>query len=384
MELFGAKRDVRMSKADYYDLLGVNKGADDATLKKAYRKLAMQYHPDKNPGDTVAESKFKELSEAYDVLKDPEKRAAYDRYGHSAFEGGMGGGGGEPFDFGDIFEEFFGRGGRSGGGSGRRGAARGADLRYNLEVSLEDVFNGKSEEISITTAQTCGICRGTGSAKGSSPDVCTTCNGSGKLRASQGFFMVERTCHACSGRGQTITNPCGTCSGAGRINKEKTLKISIPKGVEEGTRIRLSGEGEAGTQGAPAGDLYIFISIAPHRFFKRDGDMLYCRVPIPMASAVLGGTVEVPTIGGSRARVKIPEGTQTGKKIRLKGKGMPELNGGFVGDMLIETVVETPVNLSKKQRQLMEDFASESGDTVSPQSAGFFSKVKEIWDDLTE
>ena len=378
-----------MAKQDYYELLGVDKGADEKALKSAFRKLAMQYHPDRNPGDEAAEAKFKQINEAYDVLKDPEKRAAYDRYGHAAFEGGgpgAGGAGGGGFsDFGDIFEEFFGDafGGRR-GGRRRGGPQRGDDLRYNLEISLEDAFNGKKEEIEIAKSETCGTCGGSGAEPGSSPVTCETCRGAGKVRTSQGFFMVERTCPTCGGTGQIIKNPCKACNGAGRIQKKKKLSVTIPKGVEDGTRIRLSGEGEAGPRGGPAGDLYIFISVKPHPLFKRDADMLYCQVPIPMAKATLGGEIEVPTIAGKRARIKIPTGTQTGKQFRLKGKGMPELNGGFVGDMIIEAVVETPVNLSKRQRELMEEFASEAGDEVSPRTEGFFARVKDFWDDLTE
>lgn len=378
-----------MAKQDYYELLGVGKDADASTLKKAFRKKAMEFHPDRNPDNPEAEKKFKEFGEAYDVLKDPEKRAAYDRYGHAAFENGMGGPGGGAgaggFDFSDVFEEFFGDfmggGGRRGG---RRGPARGADLRFNMEISLEDAYNGKSDQITIPTSVSCDPCSGSGAEPGSSPEVCGTCGGAGKVRANQGFFMVERTCPTCKGNGQIITNPCKVCRGAGKVQKEKTLQVKIPKGVEEGTRIRLSGEGEAGARGAAPGDLYIFLSLKPHPIFKRDAEMLFCQVPIPMATATLGGNLEVPTIEGKRARMKIPAGTQSGRQFRLKGKGMPELNGGYVGDMIIETQVETPVNLTKRQKELMQEFAEEGGNEVSPQSEGFFTKVKELWDDLTE
>lgn len=379
-----------MAKQDYYELLGVGKDADEGTLKKAFRKKAMEFHPDRNPDNPEAEKKFKEYGEAYDVLKDPEKRAAYDRYGHAAFENGMGGPGGGAgaggFDFSDVFEEFFGdfMGGGGGRRGGRRGPARGSDLRFNMEISLEEAFHGKTEQITIPTSVSCEPCSGSGAEPGSSPEVCDTCGGAGKVRASQGFFMVERTCPRCHGNGQIIVNPCKTCRGAGKVQKEKTLQVKVPKGVEEGTRIRLSGEGEAGGRGAPSGDLYIFLSIKPHGLFKRDADMLFCQVPIPMATATLGGQIEVPTIEGKRARIKVPEGTQSGRQFRLKGKGMPELNGGFVGDMIIETIVETPVNLTKRQRELLEEFAEEGGDSVSPRSDGFFTKVKELWDDLTE
>jgi len=378
-----------MSKQDYYELLGVEKGADEGTLKKAFRKAAMQYHPDRNPGDKEAEKKFKEMGEAYDVLKDPEKRAAYDRYGHAAFEGGMGGGrqGQGGFDFSDVFEEFFGDFMGGGGGGRRRGGAqagRGSDMRFNMEITLEEAFAGKSDKITVPTSVACDPCGGSGAEPGSKPEVCDTCGGHGKVRASQGFFMVERTCPKCQGTGSVIKNPCKTCRGAGKVNKEKTLQVKIPQGVEEGTRIRLSGEGEAGVRGGPSGDLYIFLSIKPHPLFKRDGDMLYCQVPIPMATATLGGQIEVPTIGSGRARIKIPAGTQSGRQFRLRSKGMPELNGGFVGDMIIETSVETPVNLTKRQRELIEEFAAEGGDNISPRSEGFFSKVKDLWEDLTE
>ncbi len=380
-----------MSKADYYELLGVSKDVDEKALKSAFRKAAMQYHPDRNPGDAEAEKKFKEIGEAYEVLKDPEKRAAYDRYGHAAFEGGMGGPGGghhggAGFDFSDVFEEFFGDF-MGGGGRRRRGGGgpgRGSDLRFNMEITLEDAYRGKEDKIKVPTSVACEPCGGSGAEPGSKPEVCDTCGGAGKVRASQGFFMVERTCPKCQGNGSTITNPCKSCSGAGRVRKEKTLQVKIPKGVEEGTRIRLAGEGEAGSRGGPSGDLYIFLTIKPHALFKRDGDMLYCQVPIPMTTATLGGHIEVPTIEGKRARIKIPEGTQSGRQFRLKGKGMPELNGGFVGDMIVEMNVETPTNLNKKQRELLEEFAKEGGDTISPRSEGFFSKVKDLWDDLTE
>lgn len=383
-----------MSKKDFYELLGVDKNADDKALKSAYRKKAMKYHPDRNPDDAEAEAKFKEVNEAYDVLKDADKRAAYDQYGHAAFEGGMGGQGGPGgmggagFDFGDIFEEFFGGGGGMGGGGRRRrgpggqSAQRGADLRYDMEITLEEAFTGKSEQITVPTSESCGDCNGSGAEKGSAPEVCGTCGGHGKVRASQGFFMVERTCHTCGGQGMTIKNPCRTCSGAGRVQKEKTLEVSVPKGVEDGTRLRIGGSGEAGVRGGPPGDLYIFLSVKSHPIFKRDGEMLYCQVPLPMTTAALGGKIEVPTIGGGRVSVKVPAGTQSGRQFRLRGKGMPALNsGGYVGDMILEAAVETPTNLSKKQRELLEEFAAEGGDSVSPQTKGFFDKVKDIFAD---
>lgn len=382
-----------MAKQDYYELLGVDREADAAALKKAFRKLAMQYHPDRNPDNAEAEQKFKELNEAYDVLKDPEKRAAYDRFGHAAFEGGMGGPGGGAgpgggFDFSDVFEEFFGDfmggGGRGRGGRQRGGAGRGADLRFNLEISLEDAYHGKTEKITVPTSVVCETCNGSGAEPGTSPEVCDTCGGAGKIRTSQGFFMVERTCPKCRGAGHIIVNPCKTCGGAGRVQKTQNLQVKIPQGVEDGTRIRLAGKGEAGLHGGPSGDLYVFLTVRPHAIFQRDADMLYCQVPIPMTTAALGGQIDVPTIAGARVRVKIPPGTQSGKQFRLRGKGMPELNGGYTGDMLIEASVETPVNLSKKQKELLEEFAGEGGDSVSPRSEGFFQKVKDLWDDLTE
>ena len=385
-----------MSKQDYYDVLGVDRGADAASLKKAYRKAAMQHHPDKNPGNKEAEAKFKTLSEAYDVLKDADKRAAYDRYGHDAFEqggmGGRGGMGGGPggFDFADVFEEFFGdmmggrgRGGRGGRG-GQTGPQRGGDIRFNLQVTLEEAFTGKTESITVPTSEVCKPCDGTGADEGSSPETCDMCGGHGKVRTSQGFFTVERTCPSCNGAGQVISSPCGDCGGAGRVEAKKNLSVKIPAGVEEGTRIRLSGEGEAGARGGPAGDLYIFMSVSPHPLFQRDGEMLFCAVPVPMVKATLGGEMDIPTVDGRRTLLKIPAGTQSGHQFRLRGKGMPSLNGSMSGDMIIEANVETPVNLTKKQREILEAFAKEGGDKINPQHAGFFAKVKDIWDELKD
>jgi molecular chaperone DnaJ len=376
-----------VSKRDYYEVLEVSKGVDEASLKKAFRKKAMAFHPDRNQGDDSAEQKFKEVNEAYDVLKDTNKRAAYDRYGHAAFEGGMGGpqgGAGGGFDFSDVFEEFFGDFMGGGGQRRRGGGARGADLQYNLEISLENAFSGKSEKINVSASDQCGSCNGSGADKGTSPEVCDTCGGHGKVRTSQGFFMVERPCPSCHGSGRLIKTPCKPCGGAGRVKKNRTLEVKIPAGVEDGTRIRLTGKGEAGVRGAGPGDLYIFISLKPHQIFKRDGTHLYFQVPIPMTTASLGGQIEVPTIAGVRARIKIPAGTQSGRQFRLKGKGMPELNGGYVGDMILETAVETPVNMSKRQKEILEEFAAEGGNKVSPRSEGFFTKVKELWEDLTD
>ncbi|MAI49248.1 MAG: molecular chaperone DnaJ [Rhodospirillaceae bacterium] len=381
-----------MAKTDYYETLGVKRDADGSALKSAYRKLAMKYHPDRNPDDAAAEAKFKEANEAYDVLKDVEKRAAYDQYGHAAFENGGPSQGGGGFGFGggggfaDIFDEMFGDFG--GGGRSQGGTTHGADLRYNMQISLEDAYNGRETHIRVPTAVSCEDCNGTGAAKGSRPSTCGTCHGRGKVRAQQGFFTIERTCPTCNGAGQVIENPCSSCSGTGRVRKEKKLKVSIPAGVQDGTRIRLSGEGEAGSMGGQAGDLYIFVAVAPHRMFQRDSADLHLRVPIPMATAAMGGSVEVPTIEGKRAKVTVPKGTQSGHQFRLRNKGMSVLRSQARGDMYIDVNVETPVNLSKRQEELLREFAGEKPakgqTTTSPESEGFFSRVKELWDDLTD
>jgi len=383
-----------MSKRDYYEVLGVGRDADEDALKKAYRKLAMQWHPDRNQGNAEAEAKFKELNEAYDVLKDTEKRAAYDRFGHAAFEqggpgGGGFGGGGSPFGgaFEDIFEEMFGRFG-GGGGRGQRGGAtgRGADLRTQVEISLEEAFAGTKTNIRIPTSVSCEACKGTGAEGGSSAGVqtCGTCGGQGKVRAQQGFFLIERTCPTCGGSGRIIKNPCKICHGAGRVQRERTLNVTVPPGVEDGTRIRLAGEGEAGLRGAPAGDLYVDIAIRPHPIFQRDGANIFIRVPLRMTQAALGGHVEVPSIDGGRARVTIPPGTQTGDQFRMRGKGFSVLRSGARGDMYVQVSVETPQNLSPKQRELLEQFEAEAAENArsSPESEGFFAKVKEFWDGL--
>ena len=380
-----------MAKNDFYETLGVERGADDDELKKAYRKLAMKYHPDRNPGDAKAEKSFKDVNEAYEILKDAEKRAAYDRFGHAAFEqGGAGGGRGGASGFGggfsDIFDEMFGDyGGGRGGRGGGAPAGNGSDLRFNMEVSLEDAYNGKQTEIRVPTSAPCDTCDGSGSEGGAAPSTCGSCQGHGRVRAQQGFFTVERTCPTCQGTGELIKHPCKVCAGDGRVHKEKTLSVNIPAGVEEGTRIRLSGEGEAGLRGAQAGDLYIFLSIKSHRIFQRDGADIHCRVPIPMTKATLGGTIEVPTVEGKMARVTIPSGTPTGHQFRLRDKGMTILRSKARGDMFIQAFIETPVNLTKRQKELLKEFGDESPeDTTSPQSHGFFSKVKEIWEDLKE
>jgi molecular chaperone DnaJ len=374
-----------MSKRDYYEVLGVGRDADEAALKSAFRKLAMQHHPDRNPGDKEAELKFKELNEAYQVLSDPQKRQAYNQFGHRAFENGGGGGQGPGgADFGDfmsdIFESFFGQGG--GRQRGQGGRERGADLRYNLEITLEEAFQGKAASIRVPTAITCEACNGSGAKPGSKPRQCPTCGGYGRVRASQGFFSIERTCPTCNGRGEIIDDPCKACGGAGRVTREKTLSVNVPSGVEDGTRIRLAGEGEGGLKGGPAGDLYIFLSVKPHPIFQRDGSDLFCRVPISMTKAALGGEVEVVTLDGTKTLVKIPEGTQTGKQFRLKRKGMPVLRSSDVGDLYIQVNVETPQKLTRRQRDLLAEFEKESSGETHPESAGFFGRMKEFFDGL--
>ncbi|MFD1342656.1 molecular chaperone DnaJ [Litorisediminicola beolgyonensis] len=381
-----------MSKRDYYDVLGIKKGASAEEIKKAYRQKAKELHPDRNADNPEAESQFKEANEAYEVLKDADKKAAYDRFGHSAFEGGMGGGGGRPGGgfgggqgdfasaFSDVFDDLFGDF-MGGGRGGRSRAARGADLRYNLRVTLEEAYGGLQKTITVPTSVQCGSCSGSGSEGGAEPTTCPTCSGMGKVRATQGFFTVERTCPTCSGLGQIIKNPCSTCGGNGRVQKERALSVNIPAGVETGTRIRLAGEGEAGMRGGPPGDLYIFIEVTPHKIFERDGTELHCRVPVSMTAAALGGDIEVPTIDGGRSRVKIPAGSQSGRQMRLRGKGMPALRGGTAGDMFIELAVETPVNLTTKQKELLREFEALSEDN-NPESKSFFSSVKSFWDSM--
>ena len=379
-----------MAKRDYYEVLGVSKGASADEIKKGYRKKAKELHPDRNADNPNAEAQFKEANEAYDVLKDADKKAAYDRFGHAAFEGGMGGGGRPGGGFGggqqdftdafsDMFGDLFGDFGRGGGG-GRR-AARGSDLRYNLRIDLEEAFAGMQKSINVPTSVSCNACNGTGAEGGSEPTTCPTCSGMGKVRAQQGFFTVERTCPTCSGLGQIIKDPCKVCAGAGRVEKDRALSVNIPAGVETGTRIRLAGEGEAGMRGGPAGDLYIFIEVKEHKLFERDGTNLFCRVPVSMGTAALGGSIEVPTIDGGRGRVQIPAGSQSGRQMRLRSKGMPALRGSGTGDMFIELAVETPVNLTARQKELLREFEDLSEEN-NPESSSFFSSVKSFWDSM--
>jgi molecular chaperone DnaJ len=367
------------TKTCYYETLEVERSVDEAGLKSAFRKLAMKWHPDKNPGDPSCEHKFKEISEAYEILKDGQKRAAYDRYGHAAFEQGNGAahgfGAGFASSFSDIFEDLFGMSARG----GRGGRERGADLRYNMEITLEEAFQGKTAQIQIPVAVTCEPCSGTGAKAGTKPKACSMCGGAGHVRQAQGFFTLERTCPGCQGRGQMIESPCPACAGQGRVQKDRSLSVNIPPGVEDGTRIRLAGEGEAGIQGGPAGDLYIFLSLASHQFFQRDGADLHCRVPVSMVAAAVGGEFEVPTIDKGKTRVKIPAGTQSGRRFRIAGKGMPVLRSRQMGDMYVQVVVETPQNLTKKQKELLAEFEKLSSGETQPEAAGFFKMVKDFF-----
>lgn len=384
-----------MAKRDYYEVLGVKRNATEQELKSAYRVMAKEFHPDRNAGNKDAELKFKEVNEAYEALKDPQKRAAYDQFGHAAFEGGMGGGRGGGPGFGpdfassmsDIFDDLFGEfmgGRRGGGGQGQRrggtGRERGADLRYNLEITLGEAFTGKTAQIRVPASVSCETCTGTGAKPGTKAKTCASCGGMGKVRASQGFFTIERTCPTCQGRGEMIDDPCSNCSGSGRVTKERTLSVNIPAGVEDGTRIRLASEGEAGLRGGPAGDLYIFLSIKQHEFFQRDGSDIFCKVPIAMTTAALGGQIDVPTLEGVSTRVKVPEGTESGKQFRLKGKGMPVLRAKVTGDMYIQVDVETPKNLTRRQRELLEEFEKTTNKDNSPESEGFFGRVKDFFE----
>lgn len=372
-----------MSKRDYYEVLGVEKAADEKEIKKAYRRVAMKYHPDRNPDDPDADEKFKEATEAYDVLMNSEKRAAYDRFGHSGVDPGMGGGGfgGGSFSdiFGDVFGDIFG-----GGGRGRGGPQRGSDLRYTLDISLEDAVRGTTVEIKVPTLASCDECDGSGARKGSAPVSCSTCGGIGQVRMQQGFFQVQQTCPTCRGRGKMISDPCPKCRGQGRVEKSKTLSVKVPPGVDTGDRIRLSGEGEAGPDGGPPGDLFVQMSVRQHPIFERDGKNLYCEVPITFVAAALGGELEVPTLDG-RVKLKIPAETQTGKLFRLRGKGVKPVRGGTVGDLLCRAVVETPVNLNKKQKELLKEFQEslgQGGDAQSPRQTSWFEGVKAFFDDM--
>jgi molecular chaperone DnaJ len=372
-----------MSERSYYEVLGVGKDADEKALKSAFRKKAMEYHPDRNQGCAVSEGKFKELSEAYETLCDPQKRAIYDRFGKAGLNGAAGAAGAagaRPEDifrdvFGDVFSEFFG-----GQRQGRGGPARGADLRYDYEVSLEEAFHGKAAEITVPATEKCEPCGGSGAEPGTHPETCTACAGQGRVRVQQGFFTMERTCGRCQGSGNVIKTPCRVCGWRGNVRRERTLSINIPAGIEDGQRIRLAGEGEPGARSGPKGDLYIFVSVKEHEIFERDGQTLFARTPVAMCTAALGGDIEMPTIDGGRMRVAIPEGAQTGKRMRLKGKGMPTLRGGANGDLVVELFVETPSHLSPRQKELLKEFASECSDRCHPESHGFFDKVKRFFD----
>ncbi|MGF1545416.1 MAG: molecular chaperone DnaJ [Parvularculaceae bacterium] len=377
---------------DYYSTLGVGRDADDAAVKAAFRKMAMQHHPDRNQDDPSAEQKFKELNEAYEVLSDPQKRAAYDRFGHDAFQnggfqngagGGFGGGFSGAGGFSDIFEDLFSdfMGGRSDRG---RGPGRGADLKYGLDISLSDAFAGKKATITVPGSVACETCDGSGAKPGAGPTTCQTCRGAGRVRFTQGFFTMERHCPDCGGEGRVISDPCADCGGQGRVRKERTLSVDIPAGIESGTRIRLAGEGEAGPRGGPEGDLYIFVQITDNEIFERDGADLYCAVPVPMTTAALGGDVEAPPIDGGRVKISVPEGTQTSKRFRVRGKGMTRLNQKGRGDMFFEIGVETPVGLTARQKELLREFCAEGGEDACPQSRGFFKKARAFWDNVTD
>ncbi len=377
-----------MSKRDYYEVLGVERGASEDDLKKAYRRLAMKYHPDRNPDDADAEEKFKEASEAYEILTDPEKRQAYDQFGHAGVDPSQGGAGGFGFEgnFGDIFGDVFGDifGGGRGGGRGANGVSRGSDLRYNMQLDLEQAVSGDTVEVRIPVLATCEDCDGTGAAPGTSPTTCPDCHGSGQIRVSQGFFSLQQTCPRCRGTGRIITDPCRTCGGAGRVERSKTLSVKIPAGVDTGDRIRLTGEGEAGMNGGPPGDLYVQIDVREHPIFVRDGRNLYCEVPISMVDAALGGELEVPTLDG-RVKLKIPAETQTGKMFRLRGKGVSQVRGSGVGDLLCKVVVETPVKLTERQKELLQELKASLDENAkhSPREKSWFDGVKNFFDGLT-
>ena len=374
-----------MAKRDFYDVLGVNKSASPEELKSAYRKLAVKYHPDKNPNDKVAEDKFKEASEAYGILSDQEKKQNYDNFGHAAFEsgggrqsGGFGGFGGA--DFSDIFEDFFGDFGGGGRSRGRRSSSnRGSDLRYDLSITLKEAFDGKKQDIKFSTTEKCNTCKGNGSKPGSSPDRCSACGGNGKIRSNQGFFTVQQTCPQCAGSGEEITSPCSDCNGQGSKQTSKKISVTIPKGVDDGTRIRLAGKGEAGTKGGASGDLYLFINVHSHDLFKRSDENLFFEFPISIADAALGTTIEIPTIDGGKAKIKIPDGTQNGKQFRLKGKGMPYMRGSGNGDLYVQVNTEVPISLNKDQKELLEKFREIENEKSNPSIKKFFQKAKSFW-----
>ena len=377
-----------MAKRDYYDILGVDKGADEKVLKSAFRKKAMGCHPDRHPDDPEAEARFTELNEAYGILSDGDKRAAYDRMGHRAFEqGGMGGGAGGFQDFGDIFSQIFGGFGGAAAGGRRQQAARGSDLRFEMEIGLEEAFKGKDTDITVPIAEDCERCDGIGAEPGASIDTCSTCGGAGAVRTQQGFFTMERTCPTCGGQGEYVSDPCRGCDGQGQTQVKSELSVNIPAGVEDGTRIRLTGQGDAAPKrqgGGQRGDLYIFVSVKPHDIFEREGANLFCRAPVPMTVATLGGEIEIPTIDGGRSKIKIPDGSQSGRRMRLRGKGMSVLRQHGRGDMYVELAVETPKNLNSKQRALLKEFAEAGGDNISPESQGFLDKAKNFWDNLVD
>jgi molecular chaperone DnaJ len=377
-----------MAKRDYYEVLGVPRGADEAEIKKAYRRIAMKHHPDRNQGDSGSEEKFKEANEAYEVLSNPQKRSAYDQFGHAGVDGQAGGGGfgggGASFSdiFGDVFGDIF--GGAGGAGRGRSGPQRGSDLRYNLEIDLEDAVHGATVKIRIPTLESCEECKGSGARRGSAPVSCTTCGGAGQIRMQQGFFSVQQTCPNCRGKGKMVKDPCASCHGRGRVEKQKTLSVKVPPGVDTGDRIRLSGEGEGGPEGGPNGDLYVQIAVRPHPLFERDGKNLYTEVPITFADAALGGEMEVPTLEG-RVKLRVPPETQTGKLFRLRGKGVKPVRGGAVGDLMCRVTVETPVNLNKHQKDLLTEFQASLGDTShkhSPRKTSWFEGVKNFFDEM--
>ncbi|MDX2235262.1 MAG: molecular chaperone DnaJ [Hyphomonadaceae bacterium] len=372
-----------MTSRDYYEILGVQRNADAAAIKSAYRKLAMQFHPDQNPGDKAAEEKFKEINEAYAVLSDPEKRAQFDRFGKAAFEGGGGFGAGA--DFSDIFSEVFGDAfgdlfGQRPGGRRSNGPERGADLRYDLEITLEQAFTGLKREIVVPREMSCETCTGTGAEPGTKAETCATCGGAGQVRANQGMFRIVRTCNACGGRGAVVRHPCKSCGGRGRVKRDRTLAVTIPAGVEDGTRIRLAGEGDLGARGGPPGDLYLFLSVRAHKLFERDGMELFCRIPVPMTTAALGGDIEVPTIDGGKESLTVVAGAQTGRRFRLKNQGMPRLQGRDRGDLHVEIFVETPMNLTAKQKRLLAEFAEDCGVDSHPQTRGFFDIMKRFFE----